>query len=974
MTRLRPMTRLRAVVAALIAVLFLVAPVAPAAAETPVIETATRVATVPEPDGTAVSLDVSLFTTDPGQPRPAIVLAHGFGGSKAESRGPAETLARDGYTVITYTARGFGRSGGRIHLDDPAYEGADTTKLVDFAAGRPEVAKSAPGDPVIGFAGASYGGAATFLAAALDKRVDAIAPAFTYHSLTQSLFPQYATGSATPTSLAGFTPDEQAGVFKQRWSALLFGGGGGTAGEVCGRFDPTLCAGYLATAQSGRPASQLLSLLGRSDLGPELGKITAPTLIVAGLQDTLFPLDQADANLRGLPATTTASMSWVNGGHDAGISVDDLLPQLEAWFATYLKHQPVPVGSSGAQVVSEPFSLVIPQTSLVGNVGDRRNRQSWTATGYPGRAGAPVPTRTVPINGDAQQLSSPAGGTPASLTSLPGTGSVLATASSVAGYPLGVLRGQSATFTSEPLTAPLQLVGSGRVRLAVTSSVSTATLFVSVWDLGPDVTQGPSAASASGSGSAGAGGSDDRGGADEGGGGGRATPGSAVLPGLAVSPVQLSGLTPGTATDVDVALPAVSHQVPIGHRLQLVVSSTDQAYAVPTRAAAYRVGLAGPAQLTLPVLDATQVGAGALDVPLPLVIVVAALVLAAAAAAIVFWARQRAARPREDLRDVPLVVEGLVKTYGRKTFGRRRGGLKAVSGVSFEARPGQVVGLLGPNGAGKTTVLRMLVGLIRPDTGSVYVNGEPVHAGADVLGSVGAFIEGPGFLPHLSGMENLQAYWAATGRPIEEAAMDQALAIAGLDNAIDRKVRGYSQGMRQRLGIAQAMLGRPDLLLLDEPTNGLDPPQIRAMRTVLHDYAATGRTVVVSSHLLAEVQQTCTDVVVMHKGKVILTGSMEELTATDDVTVLGLAGDADRPRALEVLAGLGMDTTADPGLDDRGGLIRAHGPVPRPDLVAALVEAGIGLDFVDGHRQLEEVFMTLVGPGGITEPGASADD
>ena len=307
-------------------------------------------------------------------------------------------------------------------------------------------------------------------------------------------------------------------------------------------------------------------------------------------------------------------------------------------------------------------------------------------------------------------------------------------------------------------------------------------------------------------------------------------------------------------------------------------------------------------------------------------------------------------------------------------MGRRGGGLKAVSGVSFEARPGQVVGLLGPNGAGKTTVLRMLVGLIRPDTGSVYVNGEPVHAGADVLGSVGAFIEGPGFLPHLSGMENLQAYWAATGRPIEEAAMDQALAIAGLDNAIDRKVRGYSQGMRQRLGIAQAMLGRPDLLLLDEPTNGLDPPQIRAMRTVLHDYAATGRTVVVSSHLLAEVQQTCTDVVVMHKGKVILTGSMEELTATDDVTVLGLAGDADRPRALEVLSGLGMDTTADPGLDDRGGLIRAHGPVPRPDLVAALVEAGIGLDFVDGHRQLEEVFMTLVGPGGITEPGASADD
>jgi ABC-2 type transport system ATP-binding protein len=170
------------------------------------------------------------------------------------------------------------------------------------------------------------------------------------------------------------------------------------------------------------------------------------------------------------------------------------------------------------------------------------------------------------------------------------------------------------------------------------------------------------------------------------------------------------------------------------------------------------------------------------------------------------------------------------------------------------------------------------------------------------------------------------------------------------------------------------MLGQPDLLLLDEPTNGLDPPQIRAMRTVLHDYAATGRTVVVSSHLLSEVQQTCTDVVVMHQGKVILTGSMAELTATDDVTVLGLTEPADRSRALEVLAGLGLQTSVDPGFGDRGGLIRAQGPVPRPALVAALVEAGIGIDFVDGHRQLEEVFMTLVGPGGITEPGASADD
>jgi ABC-2 type transport system ATP-binding protein len=956
--------RVWAALASVLLVSLVALPASPAAAEIAVTETALRVNTKPEPDGTPVSLDVSLFTTDPARPKPAIVLAHGFGGTKNDSRSPAEALARAGYTVITYTARGFGRSGGRIHLDDPAYEGYDTTRLVDLAATRPEVAKTGGDDPVIGFAGASYGGAATFLAAALDPRIDAIVPAFTYHSLTQALFPQYAVDSARPFSLAGVDPIAEPGVFKQRWAALLFRGGGsgatgsgsdgsgsdgsGTTGgsgqlssEICGRFDPALCRAYRQAAQTGRPSAATLALLGRSDLGPQLGKIAAPTLIIAGLQDTLFPLDQADANLRGLPASTVASMSWVNGGHDAAISVDDLMPQLEAWFGRYLDPPDASSGTPSNPVLDAPFTLVIPQTSLVAQRNDRSSRQVWSAADYPGRGDARPGSHTMPLSGARQLVLSPPGGVPSALTNLPGTGGILAGASSIAGYALGVLPNQSATFTSDPLTEPLQLVGSGRVRLSVTSSASTATLFASVWDLGPPSSAEPSTSAAGGT-------------------GGRAAPTTAVLPQLAVAPVHLSGLTPGRATSVEIALPPVSHQVPVGHRLQLVVSSTDQAYAVPTDSAVYRIALDGPG-LVLPNLSVTRVGAGALDVPLPLVAVVSALVVGAAGAAVVFWVRQRAARPREDLRDVPLVVDDLVKTYP--------GGFKAVNGVSFEARPGQVVGLLGPNGAGKTTVLRMLVGLIRPDSGSVYVQGEPVHAGADVLGTVGAFIEGPGFLPHLTGMENLRAYWAATGRPLEEAGLDDALAIAGLDHAIHRKVRGYSQGMRQRLGIAQAMLGRPDLLLLDEPTNGLDPPQIKAMRSVLHDYAASGRTVVVSSHLLAEVQQTCSHVVVMHQGKVILTGSMVELTATDDVTVLGLGDPADRDPARSLLADLGVETSVD---DD--GLIRAHGSVARPDLVAALVGAGIAIDSVDGHRQLEEVFMTLVGPGGITEPGAGGDD
>ena len=140
------------------------------------------------------------------------------------------------------------------------------------------------------------------------------------------------------------------------------------------------------------------------------------------------------------------------------------------------------------------------------------------------------------------------------------------------------------------------------------------------------------------------------------------------------------------------------------------------------------------------------------------------------------------------------------------------------------------------------------MGLITPTAGEIRVFGHQVRPGAEILSRIGSFVEGSGFLPHLSGQANLELYWRATGRPIADAHLDLALDIAGLGTAIRRRVKTYSQGMRQRLAIAQAMLGLPDLLLLDEPTNGLDPPQIHAMREVLRRYAATGRTVLVSSH------------------------------------------------------------------------------------------------------------------------------
>ena len=849
-------------------------PVSPAYAEapadaTPVTETELRVLGTPEPDGKPVTLDASLFTTKPGTAQPAIILAHGFGGTKADSAPIAQQLARQGYTVLTYTARGFGASGGLIHLGNPTYEGRDVVRIIDAAAERPEVVKVGD-DPVIGVAGASYGGAAALLAGGLDRRVDAIVPAFTWNSLTQALLPQYAVGGSQ-VSLAAIDPAEDTGVFKQRWAGLFFLSGlsdgaplEGDGRSLCGRFANDLCQEYLQTALTGTPSPGLVNVLNRSSMNRVLAGITAPTLIVQGESDTLFTLDQADANLRGLPPSTTAAMTWVTGGHDGGIDLEALLPQLESWFDRYLKHD---------EATDSPptFSAVVPAMALVGRDQSRGEPTTVTAPDYPGRDGSSLAELNIGLTGKPQDVVSPPGGVPTAMTTLPGSGAAAAGAA-VAGaaYPLAVLPGQSAVFTSEVLTEPLTLLGSGRVRLRVTSPATTATLFVGLWDLGPDIGAAASSPASSTDASPSAGSSPSQPAPNS-------TPQTAVLPQSVVAPVQLQALTPDQPTTVEVALPAIAHQVPIGHRLRVVVSSTDAAYANRKDGVVYQVELAGTPQLTVPQLPTVEVVPQGLDVPLPLVLVVSGLVIAALVAALLLRRRERAGVVRDELTETPLVVENLVKTY--------RGGVKAVDGVSFRAEPGQVVGLLGPNGAGKTTVLRMLVGLIRPDAGTVFVHGESVSEGAEVLRSVGAFIEGPGFLPHLTGRQNLHAYWEVTGRPLEEARLESALAVAGLGDAIDRRVRGYSQGMRQRLGIAQAMLGEPPLLLLDEPANGLDPPQINAMRTVLHDYAATGRTVVVSSHLLSEVEQTCTHVVMMSGGKVMLTGSVAELTHDHTVSL-----------------------------------------------------------------------------------------
>jgi ABC-2 type transport system ATP-binding protein len=422
--------------------------------------------------------------------------------------------------------------------------------------------------------------------------------------------------------------------------------------------------------------------------------------------------------------------------------------------------------------------------------------------------------------------------------------------------------------------------------------------------------------------------------------------GKQTLPASLAAPVRVAGSPRGTT--VRVRLPAVDHEFASGHRLRVVLSTTDLGYASPAAPAALTVSLAAPA-LTLPTdpgltADATSVAWWAWALPL----------LALAVAAVLLLTGRRRVRPRPAdpaLAAVPLRITGLSKRYAKSAD------QYAVRELSFQVEAGQVLGLLGPNGAGKTTTLRMLMGLIRPDEGEIRVFGEAVRPGAPVLSRLGAFVEGAGFLPHLSGRANLDLYWQATGRPAEDAHLEEALEIAGLGDALQRAVRTYSQGMRQRLAIAQAMLGLPDLLILDEPTNGLDPPQIREMREVLIRYAEGGRTVIVSSHLLAEVEQSCTHLVVMDRGRLVTAGPVADIIGSADTVLVGVQGEVPQS-VVEKIAALPGVATA---VREEDGLLAVLDGLTAAQFVAELVRLDVPVDRVGPHRRLEDAFLTLIG-------------
>ncbi|MCI0386682.1 alpha/beta fold hydrolase [Streptomyces sp. CNQ085] len=850
--------------------------------------------------GDTVRIDTSYFTAgDPGVRRPAVLLGHGFGGSKAELRDQAEELARSGYAVLTWSARGFGASTGRIGLNDPDREVADVSALIDWLAKRPEVRLDGEGDPRVGVAGASYGGAVSLLAAGYDERVDAVAPRITYWDLSQALFPD--------------------GVFKELWTGIFFttgstvsGSGAPTAGPAservgCGRFTTELCAMYERVAVAGEPDEEARELLRERSPAAVADRIDVPALIVQGRSDSLFPLGQADAMADAIRSNgAPVAVEWIAGGHDGGPSEDERLDdRTRTWFDRHLK------GEEG--VDTGPAFRVTRTGGMDTTDGETRLRAA-TAERYPGLASG---GRTVELRGRGQTFANPAGGGPPAVSAVPGLSAVGGLSGLGGGlsvdYP-----GQHARFESAPLAEAVQVTGAPSVRVEVASTSGKAVLFAKVYDVGPD--------------------------------------GRQVLPSQLVAPLRVTGA--GEGRDVEVRLPAIDHRFEAGHRMRVVFSATDLAYASPAEPAAYTVSLAGDGLSvpTVPGLAAPAAGTPWWVWGMP-------SAGAAVAAVLLLTGRRRrtapaapagpAAVPRAGSapEDVPLEISGLSKRYAGSAD------RYAVRDLSFRVERGQVLGLLGPNGAGKTTTLRMLMGLITPDSGEIRVFGRVIRPGAPVLSRVGAFVEGAGFLPHLSGRANLELYWRATGRPEGDAHTEEALEIAGLGDALERAVRTYSQGMRQRLAIAQAMLGLPDLLILDEPTNGLDPPQIREMRDVMIRYAAAGRTVIVSSHLLAEVEQTCTHLVVMDRGELVRAGPVEEITGSGDTVLVGVRGPVPEalPEKVAALPGVGSAVAVDEGL-----LVRLDGATTT-QLLTELLRLEVPVERAGPHRRLEDAFLTLIG-------------
>ncbi|SDP94744.1 ABC-2 type transport system ATP-binding protein [Actinopolyspora xinjiangensis] len=887
-----------------------------------------------------VQLDLRLFVPE-RTPAPAVVLAHGFDGDKTELAVPARRLAARGFTVLTYSARGFGHSTGRVALNAPDYEVTDARRILDWLARQPEVTTQGQDDPLVGVGGVSYGGALSMLLAGNDDRVDAIAPLTTYNDLRTAMLPNDASTEPISTTTAARGGDADRGVFRRAWARSLFRMATrpqverntsskpdtsstappppeeppdtGDQSLTCGNLTIRVCRAYTELARTGQAGQETLDLLEAASPSSVTSNIDIPTLLVQRQRGTLFGLEQADANARQInEAGGTVRMLWLEGGDREELPAS-VWGKVADWFSHYLHDSDSP--RPPAPDIGFEYQLVDRLAS------ERSPPTTWRADGYPGLEAGEVARFELPLRGSPTSVINPPGNG-ADTTSSSGNTAAGERAVGTVEAPRsprlsrqGTSSAQVAVFETAQVERATRITGLPRTRLSVASvpgqpGDSQAVLFARLLDVGPD--------------------------------------GSRAPVGDGSSPLRVTRLPEdGTAVQVDVALPATMHTLQPGHRLELRVSTTDGAYAGPRDTAVHRVALAGGKSVSLPSVSASPVEET--SVPLGALIGIAAFVVLLVVAGVlaIRFERSRRKPPTPELADLPLAVEDVSKSYpGRPD---------AIHDLSLRVETGQVVGLLGPNGAGKTSLLRMVLGMTRADTGRIHLFGHLVAPSAPVLSRVGGLVESPGLLPHLTGLENLRSYWRATGRPMEQARLDEVVRIAALGSAADRKVRTYGPGMRQRVALAQAMLGLPDLLVLDEPMNALDPAHTQRMREVIREYARTGRTVLLSSHLLSEVEQTCTHVIVMREGRRVAGGTVDEITAGESL----IAFHVDQPdlaaRTLRCLEGIGS--------------VRTVGEVVYAELaghstataVNVLVASDISIKRVGPHRKLEDAFLELVG-------------
>lgn len=313
-----------------------------------------------------------------------------------------------------------------------------------------------------------------------------------------------------------------------------------------------------------------------------------------------------------------------------------------------------------------------------------------------------------------------------------------------------------------------------------------------------------------------------------------------------------------------------------------------------------------------------------------------------------------------------ITVQDLSKSFGR---------VHAVQNLGFTVHPGSVTGFLGPNGAGKTTTLRMILGLVSPSSGTATINGVPFGQLPNPASVVGAVLEAQSFHPSRTARNHLRCYAAAMGVPDQQA--DKVLDLVGLTTAADRKTGGFSLGMHQRLALATALLGDPQVLVLDEPANGLDPEGIAWLRNFLRSFAASGRTVLVSSHLLREMEHTVDQAVIISRGECVYNGHLDDLRAQQRSRVLVQASD---PSTLVTkLQGAGIQVE---NLPD--GRLQISGSDSRTVADLAL-EAGVALyEMQDEQMDLEQLFFQLTngqytsrqdgGPQGGADTGSGGND